>query len=106
MSYQDRLYEEGPENRDNRPRREYSRVTIEKFEGKHYLIASNVFDLSEGGRCLTEDEIQKLPVNPCYTGPELTYKTNEKEAFAILMKILANANRMQDPDFYSFSLGK
>ena len=105
IQYQENLDEE-PGGRDTRPIREYSSPTIEKIDGRHFLFASDVFDLSRGGKKLSEEELINIPVRALYNGPEIEYKTDEKEAFEILLKILSNGNKMQDPEFYSFALGK
>ena len=55
----------------------------------------------------SNDEIGKLPVEVIYIGPKApTYKTDEKDAIKLLLEIIKNMNLMQDPEFYSFPLGK
>ena len=95
----------GPGGRDARPYREYSRPTIEKIGDRHFLFATDVFDLSKGGKKLTEEDLKEIPIRPSYNGEEFHYKSNEKEAFEILMRIISNGNKMQDEEFYSFPLG-
>ena len=95
----------GPAGRDNRPYREYSRPTIEKMGDRHYLFASDVFDLTGGGKKLTEDELKEIPIRPTYTGEEFEYKTEEKEAFELLLGIISNGNKMQNEEFFSYPLG-
>ena len=105
MRYQDQL-DENPDAKDDRPRREFNKVTVQKLNGKRYLFAGDVFDLSRGGERLTEEEVSQLPIKAYYIGPDVDYKTDEKAAFEILSRILSNGNKMQDKEFYSFALGK
>ena len=95
-----------PVDIDDRPRREYSKVTIERLEvgGKWYMFGTEVFDLTTG-TALTEEDLKNLPFQISYIGPEFHYKTDEKEAFSILLHIISNANKLQDDEFYSFPLG-
>ena len=104
MRYQEQI-EENPDAKDDRPRREFNKVTVQKLDGKRYMFAGGVFDLSRGGERLSEEEVSQLPIKAYYMGPEVDYKTDEKAAFEILSRILSNGNKMQDKDFYSFALG-
>ena len=67
MKYQQRLNAEDPEDRDERPKREYSKITIEKLDGKYYMIGTEVYNLTDG-TCLTKEEMRDLPVQVKYTG--------------------------------------
>ena len=90
---------------DDRPRKYYSKVTIEKVDSTYYMIASEVFDLSEG-RVLSNDDLKLLPFHITYRGPEVQYRANQEEAFTLLMRIFINANKMQNPEFVSFPVGE
>ena len=105
LKYQQGLDNEGPEDRDERPFKEYSKPTIEKIGTRYYLIASEVYDLTRWGHKLDEQEMTDLPIRHCYIGKEVYFKSNKKEAFTILMRIISNGNKLQDPEFYSFLLG-
>lgn len=102
--YQEKM-DEDPSQRDERPRRDYTRVTIEKVNGSYFLIGEDIFNLS-AGIVLTTEMVKELPFQINYTGPPIHYKTNQEEAFAILLRIISNANKMQDPRFVSFPVGK
>ena len=89
---------------DDRPKREYARVTIDSFDNKYYMIASQVFDLTEG-KVLSTDDLKELPVKINFTGQNFDFKTDQAEAFKLLVRIFYNANKMQDPEFVSFPIG-
>ena len=44
-------------------------------------------------------------VIPCYVGDRLDFQDDEYEAYRLLMEIIGNFNKLQDPKFYSFPLG-
>ena len=91
--------------RDKRPFRDYSKPTVEKFNGSYYFFASDVFDLSRGGQKLSQDEVDNLPVRVNYSGAVFEFDDDEKEAFTILMRIICNGNKMQYRRYVSFPLG-
>ena len=68
-------------------------------------MAMDVYDLTRWGQKLDEEELAELPFKHCYNGKEVLYRTERREAFELLMRIVKNANKMQDPEFYSFILG-
>ena len=103
--YQERLDALGTDSTDSRPYREYSQPTVEKFEGRYFLFASDVFDLSNGGKKLSSHDAENIPVRFSYTGKEFEFKTDTREAFEILMRIINNGNQMQERESYSFILG-
>ena len=105
LKYQKSLDDVDPAERDVRPFKEYSKPTIEKIGTRYYFIATDVYDLTRWGHKLDEQELTELPIRHCYNGKEVAYKTDKKEAFTILMRIVKNGNKMQDPNFYSFVLG-
>ena len=92
--------------RDKRPFRDYNRPTAEKFNGSYYFFASDVFDLSSGGKKLSKEEVDNLPVRINYSGEEVEFDDDEKEAFTILMRIISNGNKMQYRRYVSFPLGR
>ena len=92
--------------RDPRPKVEFGEPTVKRIGSKLYLIASDVFDLSNGDKCLSNDDLKSFPDRYVYSGLEFRFKTEEAEAFQIFFSIVAKMNSMQDPDFYSFALGK
>ena len=103
--YQKRLDEQDPGERDNRRSFDYNKPTLEKFADKFYLIATDVFDLTDCTK-LTDEDLRLLPIKINYTGLEIEYKTDTKEAYKLLLNIIGNFNKMQDPEFYSFPLGE
>ena len=105
LRYQQACDNEGPEDRDERPYKEYAKPTIEKLGTRYYLIASEVYDLTRWGQKLDDQELKDLPIRHSYIGKEVYYKYEKKEAFAILMRIISNANKLQDPEYLSFILG-
>ena len=106
LKYQERQDALGGAGRDTRPYREYSKPTVEKIGRKFYFFATDVFDLSEGGKKMNEEELAELPIRATFTGEEFEFKTDRVEAFKLLMRILHHGNQMQDREFYSFPLGK
>ena len=103
--YQRAKDELGPDVRDDRPHRQYGKPTVEKINGRQYFIATDVFDLSAGGRKLDEQELRGLPFNPCYNG-KVHFKSDRREAFELLMRLFGNGNLLMDSEFYSFMLGR
>ena len=103
--YQDRKDAEDVNERDSTIQKDYTKLTVEKFDGRYYLIASEIYDLSGGGKCLSDGEKKSLPFNLTYSGPEVKFKTDEKTAYEILLRIISNANKLQDAQYYSFILG-
>ena len=103
--YQERLDALGATSQDTRPYREYSQPTVEKFQDRYYFFASEVFDISNGGRKLSSEEADNLPVRFTYTGEEIQFKSDPREAFEILMRIIKNGNLMQERDSFSFIFG-
>ena len=105
LKYQASLDNEDPADRDDRPLKEYTKPTIEKIGTRHYFVATDIYDLTRWGHKLDEQELAELPIRHCYNGKEVAYQNDRREAFTILMRIVNNANKMQDPEFYSFILG-
>ena len=71
------------------------------------MIAKDIFDLSNGGRKLNPTEVLNLPTQLCYVGPTKTvYKSNVNQCITLLLRIFGNANKLQDKEFPSFSVGK
>ena len=64
-----------------------------------------MYDLSRWGHKLDDQEMKDLPIRHCYIGKEVYFKDDKREAFAILMRIISNGNKLQDPEFWSFVLG-
>ena len=104
MRYQERLNSQ--QQIDRRLHKEYEVPTVEMFDGKYYLIANDIFDLSNNGQAIGTDIISQFPVILCYLGDQLHFEDNECEAFKLLIKIIYNFNRLQDSKFHSFPLGK
>ena len=104
MSKYQKVMDEASVDVDERPRKEYAGVTIERFDDKYYLIASDIFDLTEG-HILTDDDLKQLPVKINFTGQPFNFKTDQEKAFELLLRIFSNANKMQDPKFVSFPVG-
>ena len=78
-----------------------------KIGDKHYMIARDIFDLSRGGKKLTPAEVLNLPSQMSYRGPSKTvYKSNVNQCLTLLLRIFANANKLQDKEFPSFAVGK
>ena len=104
-----------PSTNSRKPIFEVKKPSVHKIMDKFYFIAgqAQVFLLShkraEGeafAQKLSPDEINDLQMEPIYVGPVTPeYKTDEKEALELLLKIIAKMNLMQDPEFYSFPLG-
>ena len=104
VSKYQKVMDEASVDVDERPRKEYAGVTIERFDDKYYLIASDIFDLTEG-HILTDDDLKQLPVKINFTGQPFNFKTDQEKAFELLLRIFSNANKMQDPKFVSFPVG-
>ena len=96
--------------------REVSKPEIIKLGEKYFFIAgnNNIFHLNhvkaeddKFARKLTKEEIDDLHVEIIWTGSEqIMYEDDEKTAFTILCSIIEKMNHMQDPQFYSFPLGR
>ena len=87
--------------------KKFSTPTVAKFGDQYYLVASDIFNLSDGGVKLTEEDINALPAIICYLGQDFKYSDNEREAYSLLMKIISNINKMQDStEYQSFPLGE
>ena len=74
LRYQQACDNEGPEDRDERPYKEYTKPTIEKLGTRYYLIASEVYDLTRWGQKLDDQELKDLPIRHSYIGKEVYYK--------------------------------
>ena len=85
---------------------QYYKAAVEEFEGKFYLIGSEVFLLGGEGRKLTEDEVLNLPVIISWKGPDHEFIWDEKQCIELLCQILKDMNEMQNPKYKSFPLGK
>jgi hypothetical protein len=83
----------------------FYKPSVAEFNNAYYLIASDVFLLGGKPRKLTPEDIQELPVIISWKGPDYHYKTDEKECFQLLCKIIFDMNLMQNPKFVSFPLG-
>ena len=103
MRYQERINSQ--QDIERRPHKEYDVPTIEKFNGNYYLIASDIYDLSNNGKIIDDEVLSQFPVIPCYVGDRLDFQDDEYEAYRLLMEIIGNFNKLQDPKFYSFPLG-
>ena len=82
-----------------------SKITVEKLLESYYLIAYEVFIIDDKPRKLTSEEIQDLPVNISWSGPQYDFDTDEKTCFKLLTEIIFDMNIMQNPKFSSFPLG-
>ena len=85
---------------------QYYKATVEEFNGRYYLIGSEVFLLGGEGRKLTDDEVLNLPVIISWKGPDHEFVWDEKECLELLCQILKDMNEMQNPKYKSFPLGK
>ena len=65
-----------------------------------------MFDVTKEATKLSEEDIEELPVRIMYSGPVREYSTDEKRCYEVLMDILDKFNLMQNPEFYSFPLGR
>ena len=106
QKYQRTRDELGPDIRDDRPHRQYPKPTVEKISGRHLLVATDVFDLTAGGHKLDAAELKELPFKTCYTGKEIHFKSDRREAFELLMSLFTKGNKLQpDSEFWSLFLG-
>jgi hypothetical protein len=85
---------------------QYYKAAVEEFNGRYYLIGSEVFLLGGEGRKLTDDEVLNLPVIISWKGPDHEFVWDEKECLELLCQILKDMNEMQNPKYKSFPLGK
>ena len=110
--------DENDQNLDPRKKiLEFDKPKIKKVDDKFYWVAgpSEIhllnFYKSEAenffSKKLSDEEIKELPFDIIYTGPTTTsYSNDEEEAFKIILKIIDEMNAMQEPEWYSFPLGK
>ena len=106
LKYNERMAALGP-GASTKQYRKYSSLAIDKFDNQYYLIGSDVFNLSAGGKKLTDEEVNTLPVIICYLGTDVKYSDDEREAYTLLLKIISNINKLQvSSDFMSFPFGK
>ena len=85
----------------------FTKPTVEKLGDEFFLVACDVFNLSAAPiRKLSIEEIDELPVIISWKGPKISYETDPKKCFELLVEILADMNLMQDPAYRSFPLGE
>ena len=90
--------------------------SIQMIGGKYYWIAGaeevhllhhNRTAESGYAQKLERKELDELPVEIVYVGPEnQSFVNDEEKAFGNLVAIIAKMNHMQDKQFVSFPLGK
>ena len=97
------MTEDGPV--DKRSVRTYTRPQLDKIGDCYYYIASDIFDVTEQAKKMSEEEVKEMPVKVIYSGPVIDFLTDEKECFTLLMEIIKKFNLMQSDEFYSFPLG-
>ena len=86
---------------------QYLKPTVEEFGERYFLISSDVWLLGGGvPRMLTHEEVQELPVIISWKGEPCHFHTDEKETMSLLCQIISDMNKMQNPKFVSFPLGK
>ena len=96
---------------------EFDKPKIKKHDDKYYWVAGPseihllTYYRSEAenyfSKKLSDEEIQELPFDVIYTGQTTkSYSNDEEEAFKIILSIIDEMNAMQEPEWYSFSLGK
>ena len=97
--------------------KEYTRPQMDQLGDHIYLIANRVFLLNcicmgpsddhiPYARELTPEEVQKLPVNISYIGPELEFECDEAAFARLYTDIIRDCNVMQSREFVSAPVGE
>ena len=102
--------------RNRKPVRDFATQKLLKIEDAFYLVAGSkqIYlinrqkseDCPVYARMLTPEEMGLLPFEVIYTGEEENFRTDEKEALTIIVKILELMNLMQQKQWQSYPLGK
>ena len=95
----------GPE-RNSKKTKQYTKPTIEEIDGQFFLIADEIYLLSEHPTKLCPDQVNELPFNIAWNGPRLSFKVDPKECYRLLFELISDMNAMQkNKKYLGFCIG-